>query len=151
MKYGDIINFKPIGLISKLISIVDGSPYSHTAIFLEERHGVKLFIESHESKGGVVICKLEDWKNYDVFRPKIKPRPKREVLSVVGRQYDYGRLITVFKSKIFKYKTQNNDDTKLICSELADYVYKYRLGQGKILTPALIHKLYLAGLLDKVV
>lgn len=135
-KYGDIILFKPRSLTSKLIALIDGSPYSHIGIFLENKDGVNLFIESHEKKRGVVITKLEEWGNYEVIRPiSLKPRPKKEVLAMLGTGYDYSMLGWIFWSKIFKKNQINNSPTLLICSELADFVYRYAVGEGNIATP----------------
>lgn len=135
LKFGDIILFKPTSLTGKLISLVDGSPYSHVGIFLEYKDGIPLIIESHEKRGGVVIIKLEEWGNYDVFRTKLKPRPKKEVLTMLGSGYDYSMLIWIFGSKIRKDDRLNNSPTLLICSELADFVYHYKIGEGKVATP----------------
>jgi hypothetical protein len=151
MKFGDIIQFRPTGIIGRLIAFFDGSEYSHTAIYLEKKYGVHLFIESHEEKRGVVITKLQEWRNFDIFRPKdLLPRPRREVYNLLGRGYDYGRLVAILKSKLSQGKTYNNDDVKLICSELADYVYKYRLGKGEVLTPKKVNDLYTQGELEKI-
>ena len=145
--------FRPSGLIGKLITIIDGSQYSHGAIYLGTYGGQKIFIESHEKKGGVVIVRLEEWRrNYDVYRPKhIKtPKDKREVLRLLNTPYDYGRLWWIFKSKILKFNLQNDDDKKLICTELCDNVWHYDLGSGKTCTPLTIEKLYKDGHLDKI-
>lgn len=142
-KYGDIILFKPKhSLVSKLISIIDGSPYSHAGFFLGYFKGVPMFIESHESKGGVVITKLEDWGNYDVYRPIIQIRPQSigRMLKLTGRKYDFSRLWWVVKAKIFGFRLQNNDESKLICSELVDYGWRYALGGAYLSTPATLAK-----------
>jgi hypothetical protein len=151
-RYGDIIAFKPTGgFVSKMISKVDGSPYSHIAIFWRYVDGVPLFLESHEARGGVVINKLQEWGNFDVFRPHaLKPREEKEMLHLVGNRYDYSILWWIFKAKIFKKTLQNNDDTKVICSEYADYCYYYTLGEGKICTSKTIFELYKAGILKKI-
>lgn len=136
MKYGDIILFKPTGLMGKLISKIDGSPYSHVGVFLEYDNGVPLFIESHEKKGGVVITKLQEWQNYTVLRPiKIKPRPKQELLELLGTGYDFSMLGWILKAKLFGKEAPNNSPTLLICSEFADYAYHYKIGNGRVATP----------------
>ena len=135
MQYGDIILFKPTTFMGKLISFIDGSPYSHIGVFVEYKNGVPLFIESHEKKGGVVITRLQEWQNYTVKRPLVKPRAKKEVLSKLGTRYDNSMLWWIFKAKIFKSMEYNNDDTSLICSEFADYIFHYKVGNGYVATP----------------
>lgn len=135
-KYGDIIQFKPTTLYGKAIKFVDGSPYSHTAMFLKYEKGVPLFIESHEKKGGVVISKLHEWGNYDVYRPvDIKPRPMKEVLGKLGTEYDTFMILDILINKFFKSELYNNDDKKFICSEFKDWVYYYKVGNGYVATP----------------
>lgn len=135
MQYGDIILFKPTTLMGKLIAFIDGSPYSHIGVFIEYRNGVPLFIESHEKKGGVVITKLEEWRNYTIKRTALKPRPRHEVLSKLGTRYDSSMLWWIMKAKIFRTVQSNNDDSSLICSEFADYVFHYKIGGGNVATP----------------
>lgn len=148
MKYGDIILFKPTGLVGKLISYFDGSPYSHGAIYLGKIAGQHLFIESHEKRRGVVIVRLEEWrKNYIVLRPNFlkKPKSKEEVLRLLNTKYDYSRLWWILKSKLFGSRVYNDDDTKLICTELCDNVWGYALGGGYTCTPKTIYDLYKNG------
>jgi hypothetical protein len=136
MKYGDILLFKPTSFTGKLIAWIDGSPYSHGAVYIGKQNGHHLFIESHEKKGGVVMTRLEEWKNYIVLRPKtLKPRPKREVLSKLGTRYDWSMIGWIFWSKIFPTQIDNNDDDMLICTEFCDFVYRYKIGKGKVATP----------------
>lgn len=135
MKYGDILIFKPTTLLGKLISFIDGSEYSHIGMFIEYRNGVPLFIESHEKKGGVVMSKLEEWRNYTVKTPLIKPRKKREVLNMLGTSYDNSMLWWILKAKVFRFKQENNDEKSLICSEFVDWCFNYKVGGGYVATP----------------
>lgn len=153
LRYGDILMFKPKhSLVSKLISKIDGSPYSHSGFFLGYFKGVPIFIEAHENKGGVVMTKLENWDNYNVFRPAIKARPMpiTKMLALLNTRYDMSRLWWIFKAKILGFDLQNNDSSRLICSELVDYGWRYVLGGAYLLTPAKIYNLYQAGVLIKV-
>lgn len=135
MKYGTIILFKPTTLMGRLISFIDGSEYSHIGMFIKYENGVPLFIESHEKKGGVVMSKLEEWKNYTVKKPLMKPRPKKEVLNMLGTSYDSSMLWWIFKAKIFSLKQENNDEKSMICSEFIDYCFNYQIGHGYVATP----------------
>jgi len=151
-KYGDVIMFKPTGgIVSRLISLVDGSKYSHGAIFLGYVEGVPLFIESHEKRGGVVINKLQEWGNFDVFRSdSLKARPMGEMLKMVGRRYDYSMLWWILKAKILRSKLQNNDDALVICTELVDLCFYYTLGDGYVCTPKTISNLIKQKVFHKV-
>lgn len=151
MRYGDIILFTPTGLIGKLICKIDGSKYSHGAIYLGQYHGEHLFIESHEKRGGVCIRRLEEWRrNYIILRPNyiVKPKSKEDVIKLLNRKYDYARLWWIFKSKILKLNLQNDDPYRLICTELCDFVWHYNLGSGNTCTPNTIYRLYKDGKLD---
>lgn len=135
-QYGDVIFFKPAGLYGKAIKLVDGSPYSHTAVFWKYEEGIPLFIESHENKGGVVISKLHEWGNYDVYRPiDLKIRPIKEVLDKVSTEYDVWLIPTILLDKLLQAETFNNNQDKFICSEFVDYVFYYKIGNGKMATP----------------
>lgn len=140
MKYGDIILFKPTSFTGKLIAWIDGSPYSHAAIYISKQNGHDLFIESHERKNGVVITRLEEWKNYTVVRPDMKARPKRDMLEKLGKTYDVSMIGWILWAKVFKRDLDNNDDNLLICSELVDYCYRYKIGKGRICTPKTIYQ-----------
>jgi hypothetical protein len=151
-KYGDVIMFRPTGgFVSKMISLIDGSEYSHGAIFWKYDNGVPLFIESHEARGGVVINKLQEWSNFDVYRAKgLKARPINELLGMVGRRYDYSLLWWIFKTKILRSNLQNNDNTMVICTELVDFCYYYTLGAGYVCTPNTISNLIKDKIFEKV-
>ena len=140
MKFGDIILFKPTGLHGKIIAKIDGSGYSHAAIYLGKDSGVDLFIESHEKKNGVVITRLEDWKNYTVLRPKkkMKHHTREALLEKLGTGYDFSMIGWILVSKIFNKDRDTNDDNLLICSELVDWFYMYEIGGKKICTPRTI-------------
>lgn len=121
--------------MGKLISFFDGSEYSHIGMFIKYDNGVPIFIESHEKKSGVVMTKLEEWRNYTIKSPTIKPRPKKEVLNMLGTSYDSSMLWWLLKAKVFKSKQQNNDEKSLICSEFIDWCFHYKVGGGYVATP----------------
>lgn len=154
-KYGDILCFKPNSLIGHLIVIVDSKGlgnYSHNAVFLRYQNGVPLFIESHESnKRGVAIQQLrEEWNNYDVYRSNLKPRPVKELLKLLGNKYDGKRLWKIVKFRFFGIKIDSDDSNELICSELVNYAFNYKLLPAGYSTPYEIEKLALNGVLQKV-
>jgi uncharacterized protein YycO len=140
MKFGDVILFQPTSFHGKIIAWVDGSPYSHAAIYLGKDSGVDVFIESHEKKSGVVITQLEDWRNYVVLRPvkPMKHRTRKELLSKLGKGYDFSMIGWILLAKIFRKDRSTNDDNLLICSELVDWFYYYAIGGKKICTPKTI-------------
>lgn len=140
MKYGDIILFKPTSFHGRLITWIDGSSFSHAAIYLGKDNGVDIFIESHEKKNGVVITQLENWKNYTILRPKkqIKRKTRKELLSKLGTGYDFSMIGWILLAKILHKDMDTNSDNLLICSELVDWFYNYKIGAGKICTPKTI-------------
>lgn len=138
MKFGDVILFKPTGFHGKLIAKIDGSEYSHAAIYLGEDNGIQLFIESHEKKSGVVITKLEDWRNFRVVRTNLPHRTKKELMQKLGTGYDFSMIGWLLVTKILNRDMDTNDDKLLICSELVDWFFMYAIGEGKICTPKTI-------------
>lgn len=135
MNYGDIILFKPMTFRGRLISLIDGSPYSHIGMFLRYDANIPLFIESDESTGGVVIMQLQDWQNYIILKPVgISPRPIEQILEKLGTPYDTIMILDILLAKIFKRNKQNNNENKFICSEFIDYCYNYKIGQGNVAT-----------------
>jgi hypothetical protein len=138
MKFGDVILFKPTSFIGKAIAFVDGSAYSHAAVYLGEYDGVDLFIESHEKKSGVVITKLERWRNYTVLRSNLKHKTKKELMQKLGTGYDFSMIRWILIAKLFNKDAQANDEGLLICSELVDWFFEYQIGEGKICTPKTI-------------
>lgn len=136
LQYGDIILFEPTTFYGKCIKNVDGGNYSHVGMFISTVEGIPLFIESHEKKDGVVISRLEYWKNYKVLRAKdMKPVDIHETLSFLGKKYGTNTILRIILSKIFNTKIKNDDDTELICSETIDRLYKYKIGGGYVATP----------------
>lgn len=150
-QYGDVIMFRPTGgFVSNAISKIGDSEYSHGAIFWKYVNGIPLFIESHESRGGVVINRLQEWSNFDVYRPKgLEIRPAHELLEMVGRRYDYSMLWWILKARILKTKVQNNDNALVICTELVDFVFYYSLGRGYVCIPKTVPELAKAGIFEK--
>lgn len=139
MKYGDIILFTPTSITGRLISMIDGSPYSHVGIFIKYENGIPLFLESHEKKNGVVLSRLEEWGNYKVLRPvALVPRFKADLVKLLGTKYDFSMIVWICVAKFLHKKEINNDFSKLICSELVDYTYHYSIGKGEICTPRMI-------------
>jgi hypothetical protein len=141
LQHGDIILFKPTSTTGRLIAWIDGSPYSHVGIYWGMKNSHHLFIESHEKKGGVGMTRLEDWRNFIVIRPYLKHRPKRELLAKLGARYDVSMIGWILWSKIFRKMQYNNDDEALICSELVDWYYYYKIGNGFVATPKTFYKL----------
>ena len=108
-----------------------------------------MFIESHEKRRGVVLIKLEDWRNYTILRSRVKPRNKYVMLRLLNKKYDYKLFLQLLKIKVFKKILKNNNEDKLICSELIDYAYYYTIGNGNVCTPKTIYDEYRRGNLIK--
>jgi hypothetical protein len=129
MQTGDIIFYKSRGLISKLISMVIGSDYTHVSLALDEITIIEAnrFITSH-----IVEFFPEEGEQYKVMRLKIplteaqKEHLKANAHKLEGRRYDWLGIFILFVQLVFKIKLSNikNDTDELWCSELVDFMYE---------------------------
>lgn len=141
-KYGDVILFRPTRLSSRLICWLDGGEYSHAAVYLEKRHGRALFVESL-TDGGVKLSVLDEHAgNYDIFRPSIEPyQEPRHLLGLVGRRgYDFWRIARIVAYYLFGKRLPADDGSRLICTELVNWVYDGRLVDWELVTPRTVHE-----------
>lgn len=137
-RYGDLIFFEPTSSIfSRIIPIIDGSRFSHVAMYLGRKYGHNLFIESQDGIG-VVINNLQDWRNYTIIRPEKTPMPISVVLNDLGKKYDRMKLVALLQHRIFGTPLLADDDHALICSEAVNKWYYYKLYDKGQATPATI-------------
>ena len=140
-KYGDIILFRPTGMISQLQTKIDSigqepQNFSHGAIFLENIGDIGIMVES-VNKGGVRIAPIQEWRNYVIVRPEGSYRivPKKSLISKVRSDYDFNKILRVMFSRLFGVSLSADDDKKLICTELINYAYRYQLTEKGMCTP----------------
>lgn len=136
LKYGDILLFRPVSWVGRLITFIDRSPFSHAAVFLEEIDGSKYFIEADWN--GVKINTLKEWGNYSVFRTKLKKRPKQDLIAQLGKKYDYNKIWSIFKHYLFKRPLLSNGEDKFICTEFVNYAFYYSIVEKGSATPRTI-------------
>ena len=117
---GDVILVKGTHIISKIISFITKSPYTHTACYISN----DVIIEA--CFGGVQINPIDKYskKEYDVYRhPTATTKKLNKAVSwmnqQIGKGYDYLGLGGIFIS-LLKKIDYNNYDTpnRYWCSEL---------------------------------
>jgi hypothetical protein len=140
-KYGDILLFNPRGFLSTIQVKIDNinSPekfnYSHGALFWEHQGTIPLMIES-VNKCGVHIARIEEWKNYIIIRPEgYNIRPKNEMARYLNRRYDFSKLISIIANKAFNIPLTADNDSQVICTELINLAYYYKLTDKGMCTP----------------
>lgn len=141
-KYGDIILFEPTSVIGRVQVVIDNLSqprkfnFSHGAIFLERVGDSCLMVES-VNRGGVRIAPLQEWKNYTIVRPEGFGiiMPKKRLISKIYSDYDFNKIGRIFMSRIFNYPLTVDDDRKLICTELVNFAYRYKITKKGQCTP----------------
>lgn len=134
-RYGDIIFFKPFTISGKIITWIDGSPYSHTAIYWGKLGGEHFVFEAQRGRS-IGLTKLQNWRNFIIVRPKQKICSQKKLMSVEGNGYQTNKLLAIALNKCFGLALEADDPTCMICSELVNWAYDYSLGEKGNCTPA---------------
>jgi hypothetical protein len=138
-KYGDLIFFYPSRITSSLIPPIDGSPFSHIAMFTYYRHGAYRFIESDSRRGGVTEPKIDGHENIVIVRlHDVIPMPPSVVYRDLNKRYDHSKLFQLFLHKVIGTSLYADDDSAMICSEAVNKWYNYKLFEKGHATPATI-------------
>lgn len=139
-RYGDVILFRPSSVFGRLIALIDGGPYSHGAIYLEERHGRHLFVEAL-TDGGVVLSVLDEHAgNFDVFRAPLPQEKKAALLALVNRRrYDFLKIWRILNFYLFARPLPRDDSQRFICTELVNWVHGFTLAD-ELATPRTVHE-----------
>jgi len=124
MKLGDLVFFKGKGFVSKVISLLTNSPYTHVAIAVSDTEILEadVFIKSR-------IRTLNKEDVYCVMRYENLTEQqlnfiKNECYNSIGISYDYFQVFLWSLRLIFKYKKGVvNNANKEYCSELVDRIY----------------------------
>lgn len=125
IKKFDILLYKGKSPIAKLIQHVTNSPYSHVAIVLDEYHCLET-----DWKYPVKIRHLKYKKNqYEIMRYEELSEEEKEYMGkfiniYLNTQYDFKQVISHWLNLSFNF-TISNSNSRFICSELADRMYKY--------------------------
>lgn len=122
MKKGDIIFVKGKGLLSKLVSFIDGkSDFSHCAIAISNHQVVEA---NYDTKVAIRHFDETRYSRIEVIPIRASRVEREEIvdtaLSYVGRRYDYTQIFGYLFNYIIKKKKKNrfNNPNNLICSEL---------------------------------
>jgi len=148
-KFGDIILFRPHSFLGFLITALDGSEYSHGAVYLEERYGRHLFIEAL-TDGGVKLSILDEFAggdgtgNFDIYRPEWLGLPSvttNQAMALADRRsYDFGRIRRILGFYLLGIRMPKVRGSRLICTELVNWVWGNRLVEGELVTPRTVYE-----------
>jgi hypothetical protein len=140
-KYGDILLFEPTSFTGRIQVMVDNLNqkrkfnFSHGAIFWGFEGKTPLMLES-VSPCGVHIAKVQEWRNYVIVRPDGHTvRTKKEMIEYLNSRYDYSKLYAVILNRLFGTHLTVDDDSQVICTELINLAYDYKLTPKGMCTP----------------
>lgn len=136
-RYGDVIFFEPYTLSGDIIRKIDGSPYSHVAIFWGYIGGQPYMFEAQRNKS-IGLTKVQDWINFIILRPSNRAWLKKpeELMQIEGRSYQTNKLVAIALHKLLGVSLEEDDPNSMICSELVNWAYNYVLGEKGNCTPA---------------
>lgn len=140
-QYGDIILFEPTRLLSHVQVKVDNIKqpikrnFSHGSLFWVFEGTTPLMIES-VSGCGVHISRLNMWRNFIIIRPEgYNVMPKEEMAKYLNRRYDFSKIVSVMLNKAFDIPLTVDSDSEVICTELINLAYNYKLTPKGMCTP----------------
>lgn len=132
---GDILHCTRNTFISRLIKMVIGGEYSHTALFIEI-WGQPFIVEAQ--KNGVNLKHFDAWTkkyNYSFSVSRFTGYPKisdeiisLRALSVAGvTPYDFESFLFRKPKEILtkKWNSRKNESKKMFCSEYVAWVYQF--------------------------
>lgn len=129
MEAGDIILVKSDTFISKAISKIQGSEYTHVVMAVDKERVIEAdrFILSR-----IVKFTPKQGQTYKVLTPKNpltdeqKKILKERAQQLVGKSYDWIGIIKLFVQLVFKLNASKiiSDTNSFWCSELVDFVYQ---------------------------
>ena len=128
MQTGDIIFFKASkGILSRAISALTNSPYTHVAIALDDKY----VLEADRFMKSRIRPIRVDAEIHSVFRvPNLEQRQMEAMKILIknheGYSYDYLQVFNWFVYLLTGWDVPlSNRVNKLICSELVDYILYY--------------------------
>lgn len=127
MRTGDLILFKPENIFSRLISILDGSGYSHIGVIYGEVYGEVLINHVDEGNSKLVSLSSMRDRDYDVYRVKglrdsQLEEVQEEIINQLGVEYDILQLLS-YLLKILQIGRLYNNKKKYVCIELIDVIF----------------------------
>jgi hypothetical protein len=140
LQTGDILVYRPSGLIQRMIHKITGQPYGHAAIVDKENN---VYYDTTMRTGGQAVplsqlTKSNLGKNIDVLRPRIKAEIRQKAAENARRiteslkgplNYGYGNLLKAFYNlnnrKNIKGSIKDLDpETAKTCAELVYTAYE---------------------------
>lgn len=125
MHTGDIVFFKGESLISKIISKLTKSPYTHVAVVIMNEVILESdrFIETR-------LRPLHDDEIYTIMRCELNSAQKEMIIAnsinFIGKKYDYLQIAKWFFKLTFNFDGKGlvNNANRVYCSELVDILFK---------------------------
>lgn len=147
-KFGDVIFFSPLSsLTSKLQVKVDNigikrkRNVSHVAIFYGYIDGVPHMLEAdnvNRKHRQVGLSPIFEYRNYEILRPNNQAwlKSPTEIMAISGiSRYQYSRLWTIAKARLFGFSLESDDISAVICSEYVNWCWSYYLCDKANCTP----------------
>jgi uncharacterized protein YycO len=122
---GDVIFYRPRGIIGWVISKLSRSPYSHVSLAIDsdtiieaDRFVKSRFADLHYDKEIHHVYRLRD----------ITEEQRQKIVEVAstftGVDYDYSKIFSLFLRLVFNVaKSPFNNANKLICSDIIDKAF----------------------------
>lgn len=147
-KRGDVIFFSPLSsLVSKLQVKVDNrgvkhkKNISHVAIFYGYLDGVPYMLEAtnvNQAHKQVGLSPILEYRNFEILRPNNQAwlKSPTEIMAISGiSRYQFSRLWTVAKARLFGFSLESDDPSQVICSEYVNWCWGYYLCDKANCTP----------------
>ncbi|UJJ74905.1 hypothetical protein [Bacillus phage BM-P1] len=122
---GDIVFYRPLTLLGRIVSKVTKSEYSHVALVV----GTNTVIEADKFiKTGFSVLNY-DKKVHSIYRlDNISPEDRLKIVNAVltmqDTSYDYSQIFGLFLRLVFRINTDIfNKANKFICSEIIDRAF----------------------------
>ena len=118
MKAGDVVFVKPSGFISRMVALIDGGPYSHVAMAVNETHIVEA---QYFTRSRITPAYARDVLVLDLgLSDEQRAFLQQQAIMVTGRWYDYRLIVHYFVTNALKWNLKAiwNSQNNLICSEL---------------------------------
>lgn len=124
LRVGDLVMYKPKGLLGWIISKISKSDYSHVAVVL----GNNTIFEANKFIKSRIVKLDYDKEIHHIYRlSDLTKWKKQKIISkahkYIGVKYDYLQVIGLFFRLVFNKHDTFNNLNKFICSEVIDKIY----------------------------
>lgn len=118
MQAGDVVFVRPSGLLSKLVAKIDGGPFSHVAMALNDTHIAEA---QYFTKSRITPAYAHDVMIMDLgLSAQQRYEIQQNAITMTGRWYDFRLIVHYFYTNVLKWNAKAiwNSQNNLICSEL---------------------------------